>query len=136
MDIKEKVKYFYEVVVSNGLIDEFDNYVSDDCTLRIGENITPMGLDVMKQHIIDVRKTYPDFKMTIIRQYIDGDYVISELIAKGTHIGEFLGMKPTEKLLSFTGVDIDKVENGKITEHGGAINTFDTLFEEKIIIPA
>lgn len=30
---------------------------------------------------------------------------------------------------------IDKVVDGKITEHGGAVNTFDTLFAEKIIGP-
>ena len=89
----------------------------------------------MKQHLIDVRKTYPDLKMTIIRQYCDGDYVISEFIAEGTHKGEWLGMKPTGKRLTFNGVDIDKIADGKIIEHGGAMNTFETLLEEKIIQP-
>jgi len=45
-------------------------------------------------------------------------------------------MKPTGKVLTFTGVDIDRVSDGKIIEHRGAINTFETLFEEKIIQPA
>ena len=47
--------------------------------LRIGESIIPVGIEGMKQHMIEVRKTYPDLKMTIIRQYTDGDTVISEL---------------------------------------------------------
>ena len=64
-----------------------------------------------------------------------GDYIISEFIAEGTHKGEWLGMKPTGKKLTFTGVDIDKVIDGKIVEHSGATNTFETLFEEKIIKP-
>lgn len=136
MDIKEKIKYFYETVTSNNLINEVADYVSNECTIRIGQNIIPVGIDGMKQHIIDVRKTYPDLKMTIIRQYRDGTYIISEFIAEGTHKGEWLGMKPTGKKLSFTGVDIDKIADGKIIEHGGAMNTFETLFEEKIIQPA
>ncbi|MEM1483718.1 ester cyclase [Oscillospiraceae bacterium PP1C4] len=136
MDNKERIKYFYENVTSNNLLDEVDEYVSDDCTIRIGEKIIPAGIIGMKQHLIDVRKTYPDLKVTIICQYCDGDYVISEFIVEGTHKGEWLGMKPTGKKLIFTGVDIDKVENGKIIEHGGATNTFETLFEAEIIQPA
>ena len=135
MDIKEKIKHFYEVVAPNGLVDEVSEYVSENCTMRIGQEIIPFGVEGMKQHIIDVRKTYPDFQMKIIRQYTDGNCVISELIAEGTHKGEWLGMKPTGKRLSFTGVDIDKIENGKIVEHSGAVNTFETLFENGIIQP-
>lgn len=90
----------------------------------------------MRQHMIEVRKTYPDLKMTIIRQYSDGDTVISEFIMEGTHLGEWLGMKPTGKKLRMTGVDIDRLVDGKIVEHGGAVNTFEALFEAGLIKPA
>jgi len=133
---KEKIKYFYEQIASDNRIDEVPEYVSDTCTVRIGEQNIPFGIEGMKHHMVDVRKTYPDLKMTIIRQYCDGDYVISEFIMEGTHKGEWLGMKPTGKKISITGVDIDKVVDGKIVEHGGAANTFDALFEAGIICPA
>jgi predicted ester cyclase len=86
--------------------------------------------------MIDVRITYPNLKMTVISQFMDGDYVISEFIMEGTHLGEWLGMKPTGRRISITGVNIDKVVDGKIVEHGGAVNTFDNLFNEGIIKPA
>ena len=136
MEAKEKIKYYYETVVTNGLIDEVQEYVSDACMQRTGETSFPLGVDGMKQHIAAVRKTYPDLTMTIIRQYSDGDYVISEFIAEATHKGEWLGMKPTGKRLSFAGIDIDKIIDGKIVEHSGVMNTFETLFEAKIIQPA
>ena len=107
MNHKEIVKHFYENVVSNHCIDDVYKFVSGNCTLRTGEDIIPVGIDGMKRHLIDIRKTYPDYTMKIIRQYEDGDYVISEFIMEGTHQGEWLGMKPTNKKLSFTGVDID-----------------------------
>lgn len=125
MEKKEMVKYFYEAVVSKNLLEELPQYISEDCVLKVGEKIIPLGLEGMKQHLIDVKKTYPDYTMRIIQQYVDGDYVISEFIMEGTHEGEWIGIKPTYKKLSFTGVDIDKVINGKIIEHGGAVNTFD-----------
>lgn len=129
------VKYFYEAVVSKNLLEELPQYISEDCVLKVGEKIIPLGLEGMKQHLIDVKKTYPDYTMRIIQQYVDGDYVISEFIMEGTHEGEWIGIKPTYKKLSFTGVDIDKVIDGKIIEHGGAVNTFDTLFEQHLIKP-
>ena len=135
MGNKERIKHFYEVVVSNHLLDEVAKYVSNECTVRMGESIFPSGVDGMIQHLVDVRKTYPELKMKIICQYCDGDYVISEFVTECIHGGEWLGMKPTGKKLTFTGVDIDKVVDGKIVEHGGAMNTFETLFEEKIIGP-
>ncbi len=136
MENKDIIKHFYEVISSKAMIDQFDKYVSKDCTIRIGEEIIPVGIEGMKQHLIDVRKTYPDLRITVIRQYCDGDYVISEILTEGTHKGEWLNMKPTRKKLVFTGVDIDKIVDGKIVEHGGAVNTFETLFEAKIIQPS
>lgn len=136
MDNKENIKYFYEYITSNNLIDEVPQYVSETCTIRVGEKIIPVGVDGMKQHMLEVRKTYPDLKMTVTHQYCDGDYVISEFVMEGTHKGEWLGMKPTGKKIYITGVDIDKVIDGKIVEHGGAANTFEALFEAKIICPA
>lgn len=135
MDDKARMKYFYETVVSQNLLDEVPEYIAADCILKIGEKKIPLGTEGMRQHLIEVKKTYPDYSMKIIRQYSDGDYVISEFIMEGTHKGEWLGMKPTNKRLTFTGVDIDRVVDGKMVEHGGAVNTFETLFEAQIIKP-
>ena len=133
MNNKEMIKYFYETVVTENLLDEVCRFVSPDCVLKIGEDDIPLGDDGMKTHLIEVKKTYPDYSMKILRQFCEGDYVISEFIMEGTHMGEWLGVKPTNKRLRFTGVDIDKVVNGKMVEHGGAVNTFETLFEEHMI---
>ena len=135
MEKTEIIKYFYETVVSKNILEELPQYISGDCVLRSGEDMIPIGLDGMKQHLVDVKKTYPDYSMKIIRQYTDGDYVISEFIMEGTHEGEWIGIKPTHRRLTFTGVDIDKVVDGKIVEHGGAVNTFDTLYKQNLIKP-
>lgn len=135
MEKKDIVKYFYETIVSENLLEELPQFIAEDCVVKVGEQIIPVGIDGMKQHLVDVKKTYPDYTMKILKQYADGDYVISEFIMEGTHEGEWIGIKPTHKRLSFTGVDIDKVVDGKIAEHGGAVNAFDTLYEENLIKP-
>lgn len=135
MNNKDIVKHFYEVIVSENLLNDIPQYISESCVLKVGNKTLPLGLNGMKKHLVDVKKTYPDYTMKIVQQYVDGDYVISEFIMQGTHEGEWIGIKPTHKILVFTGVDIDKVVNGKIVEHGGSVNTFDTLFEHKLIKP-
>lgn len=89
----------------------------------------------MRDHLTAVGGACPDYSIRILRQYADGEMVISEFILEGTLAGERLGIKPAHKRLSFTGVDIDKVVDGKIVEHSGAVNTFETLYESRLIGP-
>ena len=135
MDKKELIRYFYEIIVSKNLLKQLSQYISEDCVYVDGERKIPLGAEGMKEHLTAVRQTYPDYTMRILRQYQDGDYIISEFVMEGTHEGEWIGVKPTHKRLSFTGIDIDKVVAGKIVEHGGAVNTFETLYEQRMIKP-
>ena len=135
MSNKEIIKYFYEVVVSENMLDELPQYISEDCVQRDGKNEIFIGIDGMKQHLMSVKNTYPDYTMEIIRQFEDGDTVISEFIMRGTHKGEFIGIMPMNRVIEMTGVDIDKIVNGKLVEHGGAVNTFDAFWENGLIKP-
>ena len=136
MDNKELVKYFYEVVVSQNLLHSLPQYLSDSCILRTGEELIPLGVNGMRQHLMAVRATYPDYTMKVIRQYADRDYVVSEFFMEGTHEEDWIGIRPTHRKLSFTGINIDKVTNGKIVEHSGCVNTFETLLAHNLIKPA
>lgn len=133
MKSTEKIKYFYETIISENQIERMAEFISPDCCVKVGEKLIPVGIEGMKEHIKATKQTYPDYRMKIIKQFCDGDYVISEFIMEGTHKGEWIGIKPTGKRLVFTGIDIDKVINGLIVEHGGAVNTFETLFEAGMI---
>lgn len=133
MNSAERVKYFYETIISENQVERVAEFVSPKCCVKIGERLIPVGVEGMKEHIKATKQTYPDYRMKIIKQFCDGDYVISEFVMEGTHKGEWIGIKPTNKQLVFTDVDIDKVIDGMIVEHGGAVNTFETLFEAGMI---
>ena len=136
MNNKDIIKNFYETIVSKHLLDELPAYLADDCVQVSGLNRTPIGIEGMRQHLISIRKTYPDYSIKVIRQYEDGDTIISEIIMRGTHEGEFIGIAPTGKVIEITGVNIDRIINGKIIEHGGAANTFESFLEAGLIKPA
>ena len=133
MKSAERIKYFYETIISENQIERMAEFISPECCVKMGEKLIPVGIEGMKEHIKATKQTYPDYRMKIIKQFCDGDYVISEFIMEGTHKGEWMGIKPTGKRLVFTGIDIDKVIDGLIVEHSGMVNTFETLFEAGMI---
>ena len=129
MKSAERVKYFYETVISENQIERVAEFISPECCVKSGEKLITVGVAGMEEHIKAAKQPYPDYKMKIIQQFCDGDYIISEFIMEGTHKGEWIGIKPTGKRLVFTGINIDRVIDGFIVEHSGAVNTFETLFE-------
>ncbi|MHC1766322.1 MAG: ester cyclase [Verrucomicrobiia bacterium] len=76
-----------------------------------------------------MRQTYPDLHLTIDRQVAEGDWVVTLVTARGTHSGTWLGMKPTGKAVEITAVNVDRVVDGLIVEHGGAANLLEPLLE-------
>jgi predicted ester cyclase len=106
-----------------------EKYVSADYTEVFEGKRYPIGIKGAKEHIIGVRQTYPDLTLTIDQQIAEGDYVATCITARGTHSGIWLGIKPTGKVVTYTGVNVDKVVDGLIVEHGGAANLLGPLLE-------
>jgi predicted ester cyclase len=75
---------------------------------------------------------FPDLHVTIDDQVSECDKIVTRWTARGTHQGEltggippmlnFVGLQrnsPTGKEVTITGVSVDRISNGKITEHFG-----------------
>lgn len=76
-----------------------------------------------------VRRTYPDLFLTVEQQIAEGEWVVTRVTARGTHEGVWLGMRPTGQNLEMTAVNIDRVVDGRIVEHGGAANLLEPFLE-------
>jgi steroid delta-isomerase-like uncharacterized protein len=84
----------------------------------------PRGPQGMRQLVNLYRSAFPDLHFTIEDQVAEGDTVVSRWIASGTHKGELMGIPPTGRQASVTGITIHRMVNGKIVEDW--VN-FDTL---------
>ena len=119
---KRIARYYYEVISNSGDVSEIDEYIDPAYTEVYNNERLEVGIEGAIQHIKGVRETYPDLTLTIEKQIAEGDWVVTHLTARGTHSGTWIGMKPTNKELEFTAINVDKIINGKIVEHGGAAN--------------
>jgi steroid delta-isomerase-like uncharacterized protein len=58
----------------------------------------------------------PDLHFEVDDTITEKDKLVVYWTITGTHRGEFLGVPPTNKKVSFTGITINQIRNGKIIE--------------------
>jgi predicted ester cyclase len=73
----------------------------------------PTGLT---QFIIMFRIAFPDLHMTIEDQITEGDKVAWRFTTRGTHTGEFMGIPPTGKQVTVTGMVCSRFAGSKWEE--------------------
>ena len=129
LENKSIVRDYIEKVINTGDVLLIPQFISENYTEIYNNKRYPIGIDGAKQHIIGVRQTYPDLTLNIDQQIAEGEWVVTIYTMRGTHSGLWLGIKPTGKELIVTGVNIDRVIDNRIVEHGGAANLFDGLLK-------
>jgi predicted ester cyclase len=71
--------------------------------------------------------TLPDFTIQIEDIFAEGDHGITRVMGRGTHLGEWMGIKPTGREVRLRGINIDRVDRRRIAEHWGEADTIGML---------
>lgn len=79
--------------------------------------------ELYKQGILETFQAFPDWTTTIDDLIAEGDKVVIQWHARGTHTGEGLGA-PSGKEINLNGISIVRVRAGKITEFWKKDNSF------------
>jgi steroid delta-isomerase-like uncharacterized protein len=74
------------------------------------------GVEAMKRFAAEFRSAFPNFRNSIDDQVAEGDRVVTRFKSRGTHKGRFLGLAPTHREITWTGITIDRVADGRIAE--------------------
>jgi steroid delta-isomerase-like uncharacterized protein len=74
------------------------------------------GAEAMKRFARKFREAFPDFHDSVDIQIAEGDMVATRFTSTGTHRGTFMGVEPTNRELTWTGITIDRIAEGKIVE--------------------
>ena len=121
---KRIARRVFEEVWNQGKLNVADevtdaNYVSHGLGMEI-----PPGPAGTRQFVTIYRTAYPDTHFVVEDQIAEGDRVVTRWTAQGTHRGELMGIPPTGKRVTVTGITIDRIVGGKIVE---TWNNFDAL---------
>ena len=133
---KALVRQMVEEVFNRGNISLADKFLAPDFVEH--EQLppgVPSGREGVKQLTAMFRSVFPDFKATIDDMIAEGDKVVIRQTWTGTQKGEFMGIPPTGKRVSFGVIDIIRITDGKFVEHWGQMDSMG-MMQQLGAIPA
>ena len=69
-----------------------------------------------------LRAGFPDVRHTIEDVVASGDFVVIRFQAEGTHDGEFQGLAPTGRHARWSGINMFRIECGRIAEEWSEVD--------------
>lgn len=114
---KAIVRRFIEEVVDQGHVDQVYAFVSPDMIDHTGAAGQAPGIENALRALTMLRTAFPPWQTEIEDMIAEGDTVMFRGTASGTHQCEFMGVPPTGKRISLSGVHIMRLRAGKIVEH-------------------
>jgi steroid delta-isomerase-like uncharacterized protein len=74
-----------------------------------------------------------DVHFTVEDMIAEGDKVVVRWRNRGTHIGEFLGVPPTGRDFSIEGINVYRVEDGRLAEGWSVADVFGQMLQLGVI---
>lgn len=107
------------------------SHALDDPTLAGGA----VGPAAYRRRVERFQSALPDLKFTIDDTVSEKDKLVVAWTITGTHRGEFLGIPPTNKKVSFSGITIHQIADGKILESTAVWDVMALMQQVGIAIP-
>ena len=114
---KEIAHRFMDECWNLGKMDSVRELVAENC--RIHDPVFPSltsGADNLARHIATCRNGFPDLYFTIDDTIAERNEVVLHWTARGTHRGDFLGMRPTNRNATVSGTSIFRLDGSMIVE--------------------
>jgi steroid delta-isomerase-like uncharacterized protein len=114
---KTLVRRLVDEAQSRGNIAVVDELLADDFVDHTPFPGVPPTRDGVKMLFGYLRGAFPDLHVRVDEQIADEEKVVTRKTFEGTHRGEFMGVAPTGRPISFEVIDILTLDNGRIVEH-------------------
>jgi steroid delta-isomerase-like uncharacterized protein len=109
-------------IINSGDLDKADEVIARDYVYRSPGSPEMRGPDGFRQLISMYRAAFPDLNMVVDDMLAEGDKVAARWTATGTHRGELMGIPPTGKRVTGSGLIISRFAGGKVVEDNEVID--------------
>ena len=74
-----------------------------------------------------LHRAFPDLHVTIEDLIAEGDKVVSRNTVTGTHDGEYMGVPPTGRPVTYDEIFVVRFAGGRIAETSGVVDVFSQM---------
>ena len=121
MNNKELVQQYCKRLWEQRDLSAIDDYFAQDATIK-----SPFGVKHGSMTIREIADkwltAFPDLSITWEEFIAEGNRVVSRWSAIGTHLGGFFDTKPTHKEISYSGITIYHLSDGKIAAYWALVD--------------
>lgn len=110
---KALVRRYMEEMLNRGEFGAVARVFPDSGFVLNGQLLRPTDVEGMRAQLLE---RFPDFHLVIEEQIAEGDKVVTRVTFHGTHRGEYRGIPATGRSVSYGGVAIDRIQDGKVVE--------------------
>jgi steroid delta-isomerase-like uncharacterized protein len=131
---KTIVRRFFEEGPSRGNMSAANELLAANFDLHTPLPSAP-GIQGINDVITTCRAAFEHLNVTVEDMVAEGNKVTARFTARGIHKGQFMGLPPTGKPIIMTGIEIFRIDNGKIAELWGEANLLG-LMQQLGMVPA
>jgi steroid delta-isomerase-like uncharacterized protein len=96
----------------------------------------PLDSDTWVAFVGGFAAAFPDLRLTVEDTLANEHGVAARVTFRGTHQGEFQGIPATGKQVTFTSIEYNRMEDGKIAEHWVELDLLGLMMQLGAIPPA
>ena len=100
----------------DGKLETIDDYFADNFVNNTPGSGQSPDRDGLKEFAAMLGTAFTDGTITVNDQISEGDRVVTRWSSTTTHSGDFMGVPATGNKVSVRGIDISRVEGGKVVE--------------------
>jgi steroid delta-isomerase-like uncharacterized protein len=132
---KATFRRFHDAFANSG-DSEFISKTVDEIVEPDVKNHTPVeatGAQVLKELFARLHRAFPDLQVTVEDLIEEGDKVAGRNTLTGTHQGEYMGVPPTGKSITYNEIIVFRFVNGRIAETWGVVDVFSQMKQLGVI---
>jgi steroid delta-isomerase-like uncharacterized protein len=99
-----------------------DETVDPDVVIRTPLPIKTTGAQALREVFARLAGAFPDLHIAVEDVIAEGDKVVYRNTVTGTHLGEYMGVAPTGRSITYNEIFIVRVVGGRITETWGVVD--------------
>jgi predicted ester cyclase len=105
----------------------FDEVFEPDVLIRTPLPLKVTGVQAIKEVSATLHRAFPDLHVKLEDLIAEGDKVVSRNTVTGTNRGEYMGVPPTGKLITYNEIFIMRFVDGRVAETWGVVDVLSQM---------